>query len=65
MARVQANTDACVGSANCVYTAPDIFELGEEGTVVVRQPEPPADRQAAAEAAVRGCPAAALQIVDE
>ena len=65
MTRVEVNTDECVGSANCVFTAPDLFELGDEGVAVTLQPEPPAERRDAAEAAVRGCPASAISMVDD
>ena len=61
MALLEVDADQCVGSAHCVFTAPDLFELDEEGRSVVRQPEPDADHHEAAEAAVRGCPASAIR----
>lgn len=64
MKRLSVDRDECVGSGHCIFAAPDIFELDEEGLVVLLQPEPATDREEAAGAAVRGCPASAIRIED-
>ncbi|WP_336793433.1 ferredoxin [Gordonia malaquae] len=62
MASVQVDLGKCQGYANCVVTAPDAFDIGDNGKVVVLFDEIlPADR-ALIEQAVASCPAAALSI---
>jgi ferredoxin len=61
---VTVDENRCEGHGLCQDTAPDIFELNDDGVAVVRhQPIPPAlARQA--EAGVRVCPVAALRIAE-
>lgn len=64
MAVVKADLSLCQGYGNCVIEAPDIFDLGDEGTVVVlRQWIDESERRRAEEAA-RSCPVSALSIED-
>ncbi len=58
--RVQADRDVCVGAGNCVLTAPDIFDQDDDGLVTVLAADPPADRDADVERAVRMCPSGAI-----
>lgn len=60
--RVLADTGACIGAANCVSFAPGVFSMGEDGTVVVREPEVSGDQAARAEEAADNCPAFAITI---
>lgn len=62
MYRIKADKSSCEGYANCVVAAPDIFDLDDEGVVVVLQSDILEDRRAYAENAVRSCPVAALRI---
>jgi ferredoxin len=64
MAQVEATQDECVGSGHCVFAAPDLFALGDDGVVEVVRSEPPSDRLDAAVAAVRGCPASAIRLIE-
>ncbi len=61
--RVEADTEACIGAGNCIVTAPGIFDIDEDGVVVVLRPELAGpDDLAAADAARAGCPAAAITL---
>jgi ferredoxin len=61
--RVRVHRDRCLATAACVYTAPGVFEVGDDAVVaVVGDPEanPQAVRDAVAE-----CPVAALELVED
>ncbi|MHB1294691.1 MAG: ferredoxin [Anaerolineae bacterium] len=59
----QVDRDLCIGSANCVATAPTVFELDNEGISTVIDPTG-ANEQTLREAA-DGCPVAAITLVDD
>jgi ferredoxin len=61
--KVLLDLDRCQGYANCVVTAPDIFDLDEQtGTAILLQEAPDDALRAAAEEAVRRCPTEAISI---
>jgi ferredoxin len=60
--RITADTAACRGIAVCVMTSPDLFDVDETRKVTVLVTEVADEHRAAAEAAVRGCPARALTL---
>lgn len=65
MSRVDADLKVCQGYGNCADEAPEMFDVDDDGLVVVLQPsfdEPQRDR---VEAAVRSCPVSALVVVNE
>jgi ferredoxin len=60
---VEVDRDLCIGSADCVDTAPAVFELDDEGKAVVIDPDgAPTDE--VLEAAMN-CPVTAILIVGE
>jgi ferredoxin len=60
---IDADTDACIGAGNCFVTAPGIFDIDQDGVVVVLRADlADADDVAAADAARAGCPAAAITL---
>ena len=63
--RVAADRDVCIGSGNCVLTAPTVFDQDEdEGLVVVLASDvEPQDIDDVREA-VAHCPSGALRLVD-
>jgi ferredoxin len=63
--RVAADREVCIGSGNCVLTAPRVFDQDEdEGLVVVLTAEvAPRDIDDVREAVAR-CPSGALRLVD-
>jgi len=63
--RIEVDADLCQGHGVCESEAPGVFEVGRDHQVVVLLTEPPDDRRAEIEAAVRFCPTHALSIVDD
>lgn len=58
---VRVDTTKCQGIGLCEATAPDVFQVGDDGVShVVNQPSE--EQRAAAELAVRSCPTGALSI---
>jgi ferredoxin len=75
--RVTVDREVCIGSGNCVYTAPEVFEQDDEGLVVLVAPgvardvsgevaaEVETPHEDAVRAAVAHCPSGALRIVGD
>ena len=66
MSRLQVDRDLCEGYANCVFQAPDVFDLGDDNIVVVLLAGDigEADHERVAEA-VASCPVSALSLDDD
>lgn len=61
---VRADRDRCKGYGNCVMNEPDVFDVDDDGTVLVlRESIPEADRSRV-EAATLSCPVSALSVQD-
>lgn len=61
--RVEVNRAKCEGYGLCEQVAPALYELDEEGELILKVDDPvPADLQEAAQAGARSCPVAALQV---
>ena len=60
--KVHVDQERCVGAGNCVVQAPEIFDQGEDGIVILLQPDPPAELYEAARDATVTCPALAITI---
>ena len=58
--RIEIDRDACMGSGNCAFWAPGVFDLDDEGIAVV------IDADAAPEEkivlAAQGCPTQAIRL---
>lgn len=65
MAVLRADLELCQGYANCVIAAPDVFDLDDDGTVVLLSYQVADADLARVDEAVAGCPVAALSIEDE
>jgi ferredoxin len=62
MSKLRVDRGLCEGYANCVFQAPNVFELGDDDVVVILAEEiPDADLTRIAEA-VASCPVAALSL---
>lgn len=61
--RAKVDRDLCIGSAMCVATAPDVFELDDEGLSRVVDAEA-GDEDLLREAA-EGCPVQAVILEDD
>jgi ferredoxin len=63
--RINADTDVCVGSGQCVLTEPAVFDQDDDGIVVLLTDHPADEAAAHARTAVTLCPSQALTITDE
>ncbi|MFI7455747.1 ferredoxin [Nonomuraea sp. NPDC049714] len=61
---IVANTDVCVGAAQCVLTEPAVFDQDSDGTVTVLVERPEGDQARSAQLAVELCPSRALSVED-
>ncbi|HWC82998.1 MAG TPA: ferredoxin [Pseudonocardiaceae bacterium] len=62
--RVEADRVLCDGLGICETMAPDFFEVGDDGTVVLLEAEPGERHRADVTAAVDACPMLALKLRD-
>jgi len=62
--RVQVDNELCVGTGICEATAPDLFEIGDDGISHVPKDDVPAELVAAARKAAEDCPTRALSVTD-
>jgi ferredoxin len=61
MTRVHVDMNLCQSHGECVYVAPDIFELGEDDVLRWREEISPEERELAQEAA-DACPMLAIRL---
>ncbi len=64
MSGVEVDRERCVGSGTCEMLAPDVFEVGDDGVVVVLRRRPADDDVEAVYDAVQQCPTQALTLTD-
>ena len=57
---VEIDWDRCMGSGNCVFLAPETFDLDEDGHAVVLDPR--ATDEARLRVAAEGCPVGAISL---
>jgi len=62
--RVEVDLDKCTGHGICESIAEDVFEVQDDGTVHIDQPDRPEPDRDRMQQAVTQCPAAALRLVD-
>jgi ferredoxin len=60
--RIEADRDKCDGLGMCEAMAPDFFEVGDDGTVVVLDERPGEEHRTDVAAAVDSCPVLALKL---
>ena len=60
--RAHVDQEMCVGTGMCEATAPDLFEVGDDGLSHVLRDDVPPDRVAAAREAAENCPTRALTL---
>jgi ferredoxin len=65
MMRINADTEVCVGSGQCVLTEPTVFDQDDDGIVVLLTDRPGDQAAAGARDAVDLCPSHALSIARE
>ena len=59
---LKADFGACQGYANCVMAAPDVYDIDDDGVVVLLKDEISEEELPAIEEAARSCPVSALTI---
>jgi ferredoxin len=59
---LKADFGACQGYANCVDAAPDVYDIDDDGVVVLLKDEITEDELPRIEEAARSCPVNALTI---
>jgi ferredoxin len=62
--KIVVDLSSCMGYANCVEEAPDVFALGKGGVVVLLDESPPPAQHPAVLKAVEDCPTGALATID-
>ncbi|ANY05434.1 ferredoxin [Pseudonocardia sp. HH130630-07] len=61
--KVAADQERCVGSGQCLLTAPEVFDQRDSDAIVeLLDAEPPESEHAAVRHAAAGCPAAAITV---
>ena len=60
--KVIVDMDVCQDHGQCVFAAPQVFELDDNGRLVVLMPEPDESLRAAVEDAADVCPVQAISI---
>jgi ferredoxin len=60
---IVVDRDLCEANAVCCGLAPDVFELDDYEQLVIKTPNPPADRVERVSLAVARCPKNALKIL--
>lgn len=61
--RVEVDEDRCEANAVCQGLAPDVFRVDDDDQLHLLVAEVPSGLEQSVEAAVRGCPKAALRTV--
>ena len=62
-ASVQVDRSLCASTGTCEMIAPDLFEISDDGDLIVLADPVPDDQVDAARKAARECPTRALKIV--
>lgn len=62
---LKADFGACQGYANCVDAAPEVYDIDDDGVVVLLKDNITEQERPRVEEAVRSCPVSALRIEDE
>ena len=63
--RVVVDRDLCESNAVCVRLVPEVFEVGDDDRLYLRQERPPEPLRGRVQEAVRRCPKQALSLADD
>lgn len=64
MPRLLADIEACQGYGNCITGASDVYDIDDDGKVVLLKDEIADSDRARVEEAARSCPVNALSVED-
>ena len=60
---VETDRDRCIGAGQCVLSAPELFDQGEDdGLVLLLEPSPAPAQEDSARAAAAACPASVISL---
>ncbi|WP_326834647.1 ferredoxin [Amycolatopsis rhabdoformis] len=62
--RIEADRELCAGLGMCEAMAPDFFEVGDDGVVVLLDETPGEEHRMDLTAATEACPMLALKVRD-
>jgi ferredoxin len=65
MLKIVIDRDKCTGLGMCEAESPDLFEVADNGSLVILADHPSDEQRAEAEAACESCPTEALSLVAE
>jgi ferredoxin len=60
--RINADRQICIGAGNCVLTAPQVFDQGDDGMVELLDHEPAAAHRQSVRDAIARCPSGAISL---
>ncbi|HEX3594043.1 MAG TPA: ferredoxin [Polyangiaceae bacterium] len=63
--RIIVDRQLCQGHGVCMSEAPEVFEVGRDGKLIVLNERPPETLREELEAAVKYCPTGALSLEEE
>jgi len=63
--KVIADRSRCMGLGNCELAAPGVFEVGDDGAVLIVAEDPQGDLLESVATAVDGCPTRALSLIGD
>lgn len=63
--KVMVDQARCIKNAICTGIAPEVFEIGDDGELLVLQERPSEDLRDQVEEAVRSCPMGAIEIEED
>jgi ferredoxin len=64
MPRIEVDRELCVSTGGCEAAAPDAFEIGDDGVLIVLEPEPGEGVLPDVRNAVQACPTRALSLIE-
>ncbi|WP_329343610.1 ferredoxin [Streptomyces sp. NBC_01352] len=65
MATIRVDREACCGNGMCFAIAPEVFDLGDDGAVVLIDPKLTPQNEAAVGQAIANCPTGAIEVEGE
>jgi ferredoxin len=60
--RVTVDREKCCGAGRCFMLEPKVFDQGEDGLAVVKDPSPPPELHKVVREAATVCPGAAIRV---
>lgn len=63
--RIEVDRNRCTGLGMCEAEAPDVFEVQDDGSLLLLNETPSEEQRAAVQTAVESCPTEALSLVED